>query len=56
MYALGAPKSEDVEKPFVLKVFLKGSKGARAFQECKNLLRMLFLVEKATKNEQKEEK
>ena len=38
MYGLGGTKSENVEKPLVLKVFLKGSKGARAPQECKQLV------------------
>ena len=33
--ALLEPKSENVEKVLVLKAFLKGSKGGRAFQECK---------------------
>ena len=28
MYGLGGAKSENVEKPFVLKVLLKGSRGA----------------------------
>ena len=37
MHGLGRAKT-NVEKPLVLKVFLKESKGARAFQECEKLV------------------
>ena len=55
---LVGPKSGNVEKPLVLNIVLKGSKGAKAFQECKQLVEKCgFFVEKATnKNEQKEER
>ena len=35
---LVGPNSENVEEPLVFKVFLKESKGARAFQECEKLV------------------
>ena len=45
---LVGPKSENVEKPFVFKSFLKGAKGQEHSKSRKKSMRKWFLVEKAT--------
>ena len=53
---LVGPKSENVENVSVLNAFLKGSKGARAFQECKQLAENIVLGGKSAKKTSKHKK
>ena len=54
MFGLGGPKSENVEKPLVLRLLFEGSKAARARQENEQRSSPdCFLVEKVGKKEQK---
>ena len=49
MFGLGGPTSENVEKPLVLKGFLRGAKGQEHSKNRKKSMRKWVLVEKATK-------
>ena len=53
MYGLGGTKSENVKKTLVLNWFLKWSKGARTFQECKQLVEKLVFGRKSDRKPSK---